>query len=194
MNDDVNAALLLDQEPQIFGEGLCLCGCGERPSAPKWKYLHGHGTRIPARQRFEKYLKRDETTGCLLWMGHRDKRTGYGRFYINGLLQKPHRITFVNAGGALTEDRPHVLHKCDNPPCCEPSHLFAGNNAENAADKAKKGRGRKSTKLFLPYGVYPSGTLFGAHVRVNNKLVRLGSYKTAEEAHEIAIRFKATCR
>lgn len=34
----------------------------------------------------------------------------------------------------------HVLHRCDNPPCCNPSHLFLGDNTANIADRVAKGR------------------------------------------------------
>jgi hypothetical protein len=36
----------------------------------------------------------------------------------------------------------HVLHKCDNPKCCNPSHLFLGTNQSNVNDRTAKGRGR----------------------------------------------------
>jgi hypothetical protein len=42
--------------------------------------------------------------------------------------------------GRLLEDHEHLLHSCDNPPCCNPDHLTVGTNAENVADRQAKGR------------------------------------------------------
>src|SRR4029079_646697 len=78
--------------------------------------------------RFLKYLRRDELTDCLLWTARR--RRGYGTFGIKASGKwRPifaHRVAFVLGGGVLTPERPFVLHHCDNPPCCEFTHLWAG--------------------------------------------------------------------
>lgn len=74
-------------------------------------------------------------SGCWEWTGSLDTG-GYGRLKNKGT----HRISyesFVGPVGAL-----HVLHRCDNPPCCNPHHLFLGTQADNMMDKQSKGRNR----------------------------------------------------
>lgn len=69
------------------------------------------------RLRFERFLRRETTSGCLIWTGYIDR---YGYFSLGGKMVKAHRVAFLLAGGALTRDKPQVLHRCDNPACCEP--------------------------------------------------------------------------
>jgi hypothetical protein len=76
---------------------------------------------------------------CLVWAGSRDGR-GYGKVYVgNDLHIKAHRYAWHIAYGGIPAGM-HVLHRCDNPPCCKLDHLFLGTHADNMADMARKGR------------------------------------------------------
>lgn len=81
----------------------------------------------------------DPITGCREWIGSRTAK-GYGSAMRHGRSQLVHRVAFEIAGGAVTLDRPCVLHHCDNPPCGEPTHLYAGTNADNVRDREMRGR------------------------------------------------------
>lgn len=80
---------------------------------------------------------RRASSGCLEWVGSRDQNS-YGRAYVNNERIKAHRLAYRTWVGPI--DDIQVLHKCDNPPCIEPSHLFPGDPAANSADKIAKGR------------------------------------------------------
>lgn len=139
-------------------------------------------------RRFEKFLQRDEATGCLLWTGNRH-RLGYGLFKKNGTVYLAHRIAFVGGGGVLTAERPFVLHDCpcgDEPACCCFVHLWAGTQADNVRDMFKKGRWRRS-KRGLPRGVtiQVSGR-YAAQASVGGKTLCFGTYDTMEEAGQRA--------
>lgn len=74
---------------------------------------------------------------CWEWSGCR-KPTGYGQ---NKMTTEPraHRMPWVIHRGPIP-DGIHVCHRCDNPPCCNPNHLFLGTAKDNAQDREKKGR------------------------------------------------------
>lgn len=72
---------------------------------------------------------------CWPWLGA--KTGGYGTVRMVGEMQRAHRVAFVLANGPPLA---HVLHRCDNPPCCNPAHLFDGSDADNVADMVAKRR------------------------------------------------------
>jgi hypothetical protein len=84
---------------------------------------------------------------CWIWRGVKD-RYGYGNIAVIGKTVLSHRFSFslhykVPIKGFC------VLHKCDNPPCVNPKHLFRGNNKDNSYDMTKKGRQAKGENVHL---------------------------------------------
>lgn len=97
-----------------------------------------HGLSL--RQRFLCYVPVAGGEGCWEWTGYRDEN-GYGRLSCDGVPVLAHRLSWVMHKGPLSETD-FVLHRCDNPPCVKPGHLFLGTQQDNNADKMRKKRHR----------------------------------------------------
>jgi hypothetical protein len=109
---------------------------------------------IVVAQRFQRFIDlngptpthRQQLGNCHVFTGNARVGAGYGAFRAFGSSQLAHRVAFYLAEGRYPE--PQALHHCDNPLCVRRSHLFEGTQADNLADMAAKGRGRKP----LTYG------------------------------------------
>jgi hypothetical protein len=83
-------------------------------------------------------------TMCWVWTASL-KKDGYGNIGIAGKTILAHRLSWELSFGSIP-DGFQVLHTCDNPPCCNPEHLFLGKPGDNAKDRDEKGRTNNHTK------------------------------------------------
>jgi hypothetical protein len=80
----------------------------------------------------------DKSGKCWVWQGARCSK-GYGSLGFKRKIVSAHRLAYELTHGPIPTGM-HVLHHCDNPPCCNPDHLWLGTNADNVADRHRKGR------------------------------------------------------
>jgi hypothetical protein len=90
---------------------------------------------LPPGKRFWRHVEQRGPDECWLWQASKNK-DGYGAFQ-SGLA---HRHAWLLSKGEIPNGL-YVLHKCDNPGCCNPQHLFIGTQKDNMADMRSKGRG-----------------------------------------------------
>lgn len=138
-----------DEQPTV-PYGHCHCGCGERTKIAGWtdraggyvkgqprRFLKGHTGRTPGVP-LRGYVVEDRghDTPCWIWAlsGVR-----YGSVKRNGKSIGAHCNAWIEAQGPIP-DGLYVLHRCDQPPCVNPDHLFLGTALDNMQDRAAKGR------------------------------------------------------
>ena len=113
------------------------------PVTPDYKARKLGKPTMDLRKRIYSRVKVNEETGCWEWQGC--KRSGYGRTIIGSRTdgtrrtECTHRISYMLNYGEIPKGM-EVCHKCDNPSCINPDHLFLGTYKDNAMDCLNKGR------------------------------------------------------
>jgi DNA-binding transcriptional regulator YiaG len=95
------------------------------------------------RERFLAKVK--QGPDCWTWTGVAQTRGGRGRMVIKQRTYYAYRVAYALEYGSLPENLV-ICHRCDNPACVRPDHLFAGTQADNCADMAAKKRARTTPR------------------------------------------------
>jgi hypothetical protein len=132
---------------------------------------------------YEKNVIRKE--GCWDWGGYFDKN-GYGLFHSGHSRQtRAHRFSWELYNGKIPQGL-NVLHRCDNPKCSNPEHLFLGTTQDNAIDMAQKGRSTLGEKN-------PNSKLSDDDVREIRKRLEMGVTQT-RVANDFSMSYNAIRR
>lgn len=111
--------------------------CGVKCSSKSMKLVRNLKTPI---QRFEDKFKKDDKNKCWNWTAYKTK-LGYGSFSLDGTskITWAHRASYILYVGEIP-DGMFVCHKCDNPSCVNPNHLYIGTPKQNSRDRDLRGR------------------------------------------------------
>lgn len=108
--------------------------------------MRGGLTLVPIAKTFEEktdlfwaLVAKVAPSECWIWQGQCIKDQGYGFFFLRKGEFRAHRIAWLLTYGEIPKGL-CVCHRCDNPPCVNPNHLFLGTALDNIRDRHSKGR------------------------------------------------------
>jgi hypothetical protein len=164
----------------------CRCDCG-REKAIRTDHLRSGAAiscgcgGLPAQERFWRKVRL--RPGCWEWTGTVNQN-GYGLFWL-GSHRQAHRVAYEWSYGPI----PHgqvVCHRCDNPICVRPRHLFAGSLSDNARDMVQKGRALFQTR---PERISRHEEHYCAKLTMEGAREIRAAHASGERVHELARRF-----
>lgn len=178
--------------------GYCQCGCGQKTGIARRtksregrfkgtpaQYVKGHNPKIiepPIEQKFwARVAFTANPDACWEWQSTLNP-AGYGLINLGGEKRKnflAHRVAYTLTYGDIL-DNLHVCHHCDNPKCCNPTHLFLGTDADNVADKLRKDRQPRGEAIHVH-------KLTEAQVIYVRKQCELGIVSQAQLARELGV-------
>jgi hypothetical protein len=138
----------------------------------------GHATNPagdPVQRFWDKVVKADDPDDCWGWLAARHEKVWYGVFTVARKTAHAHRFSYELHNGPIPKGK-HVLHKCDNPACSNPRHLFLGDQISNNKDRDRKGR--------LRVGRLPGSKHHQAKLNEDNVLAIRASSATAKDIGE----------
>ncbi len=113
--------------------------------------LQFHG--FSEKKRFLMRVGTANSVGCTEWTGSRNSVKWHGQWRnAAGQIELTHRASWRMFVGEIPEGM-FVLHKCDNPACVKPAHLFLGTQSDNARDMWSKGRAKPAQSLGSKHGM-----------------------------------------
>lgn len=128
--------------------------------------------------RFWKWVRKIPN-GCWEWQGC-FTTSGYGRFQVHPKTLRAHKVSYFLFHGSFDE-KLLVCHKCDNPKCVNPNHLFLGTAKENTLDMIEKGRLNRNKKCKGISFRKETGK-WRARVMRNYSNVLIGEFSSEQEA------------
>jgi hypothetical protein len=150
-------------------------------------------TRRNTEEDFWPIVERLGPDDCWEWKGSRH-RQGYGIFPFGGKYKLAHILAYEFFYGPAPKDKPCICHRCDNPPCCNPSHLFAGSVLDNARDMIEKGRQGHASGPLHGSKTHPEAVRRGEHINTaklteSDVLSIRARYRDGESARKLCAEF-----